>query len=111
MKSYAVKITSYAQKQMAEIRDYIAFRLCSPDSAANLLREMYKATTSLSQMPERFGKIEEEPWRERGIRKLSVKNFFVYYWIDEESSVVYVTAVTYAMRDQINVLYNMDKSK
>lgn len=62
----------------------------------------------LRQMPERFRTIEEEPWGSRGVRKLMVKNFYAYYRIDEEGGAVHVTAVTYAMRDQKNVLTEMD---
>lgn len=61
----------------------------------------------LGQMPERFQLIDEDPWRSRGVRKLIVKNFYAYYWIDEEATTVYVTAVTYAKRDQKGVLEMM----
>ena len=56
----------------------------------------------------RQARIEEEPWRSEGIRKIVVKNFLVYYWIDDKCNKVQVTAVIYSKRDQIEQLKNMD---
>lgn len=109
MKTYEVRITPYALEQMTEIRDYITNQLLNPDAARNLIREIRMEVMKLGQMPERFRPIDEEPWGERGIRKLVVKNFYAYYWIEEEAAVVHVIAVTYAMRNQKNVLKEMDE--
>ncbi len=108
MKTYEVKLSPLALEQMAEIRDYILYQLQNPDAARNLIKKIRADVTKLDQMPERFQLVDEEPWRSRGIRKLIVRNFYAYYWVDEKSAVVYVTAVTYARRDQIGVLERMD---
>lgn len=50
---------------------------------------------------------EDEPWHTKGIRKMPVKNFLVYYLVDEEKKVVWITAVIYGRRDQIVALLNM----
>ena len=62
----------------------------------------------LSVLPKKYPLIEEEPWRSEGVRKIVVKNFLVYYWIDEEYNKVQVTAVIYSKRDQIKQLKNME---
>ena len=38
---------------------------------------------------------------------MPVKNFLVYYWIDEENKSVTVTAVIYGRRDQLAALASM----
>ena len=38
---------------------------------------------------------------------MPVKNFLVYYLVDEEKKVVWITAVIYGRRDQIVALLNM----
>jgi len=35
---------------------------------------------------------------------MPVKNFLVYYWIDENHKTVWITAIVYGGRDQLNVL-------
>ena len=38
---------------------------------------------------------------------MRVKNYYVYFWIDEENSKVQITAVIYVARDQTKQLENM----
>ena len=46
-------------------------------------------------MPKKYALIEEEPWKHEGVRKIIVKNFLIYYWVDEENFKVQVIAVIY----------------
>ncbi|MEL1133855.1 type II toxin-antitoxin system RelE/ParE family toxin [Desulfitobacterium sp. THU1] len=104
---YTVKITTQAEEQLQEIVKYIAFELKAPKAAIRLLNEMEDSISSLSQFPQRVALTEEEPWRTCGVRKMSVKNFFVYFWIDEENSKVQVTAAIFSKRDQLKQLSQM----
>ena len=105
---YTVKITTQAEEQLQEIVNYIASELKAPKAALRLLNEMERLISSLSQFPQRVAVIEEEPWRTRGVRKMPVKNFLIYFWIDEDNSKVQVTAVIYAKREQLNQLSKID---
>lgn len=105
---YKVHITRYAYSQMKEIRQYIAEELFAPDAAKNLLIAIREAIGSLQTMPSRHQLVEEEPWRTECVRRLIVKNFYVYYWTDEEKEQVHVTAVVYGRRNQIKQLEEMD---
>lgn len=107
-KVYFVKITTQADEQLQAIVKYIASDLKAPKAALRLLDEIENATSSLSEFPHRVALTEEEPWRSLGIHKMPVKNFLVYFWIDEENSKVQVTAVIYGKRDQINQLSQMN---
>jgi addiction module RelE/StbE family toxin len=106
---YEVKIITQAQEQMAEIVDYISNELCVPDAANNLLKEMESSIMSLSEFPERYQLIDEEPWRTEGVRKLLVNNFLIYYWIDKDRKKVQVIAVIYEKRNQIAQLKKVIK--
>lgn len=108
--NYEVKITRQAQEQMAEIVDYISHELFAPEAANNLLDRMESSIMSLSDFPERYQVIEEEPWRTERIRKIIVNNFLVYYWINVPDKKVHVTAVIYAKRNQLELLKYMDMS-
>lgn len=55
----------------------------------------------------RFALIDREPWKKEGIRKMTVKNFIVYYYINEDDKTIWITSVVYGRRDQLNVLKDM----
>lgn len=107
-KTYNVKITSQAEEQIQEIIYYITHELKAPDAALHLLDTLEDSLTSLAQFPQRVTLIDEEPWRTRGIHRLPVRNFLVYFWIDEDKMTVQVTAVIYGKRDQLRQLSQMD---
>lgn len=105
---YKVHITRYALEQMSEIKQYISNELLAPQAAKDLLASMKKTIVSLESLPFRNPFVVEEKWRKLGIRKVVVKNFFIYYWVDEEKNIVYITAVVYGKRDQMMQLKRMD---
>lgn len=108
--NYDVKITKQAKEQMAQIVDYISNELFAPEAAIQLLDKLENSIMALEEFPERFQLIDEEPWRSEGVRKIVVKYFLVYYWINPQERKVHVTAVIYAKRDQLKQLklMNMD---
>ena len=105
---YEIQVTRQALEQMREIAHYISYDLMAPEAADNLLDDLKASILKLSVLPKKYPLIEEEPWRSEGVRKIVVKNFLVYYWIDEEYNKVQVTAVIYSKRDQIKQLKNME---
>lgn len=107
-KTYVVKITSQAEEQIQEIIHYITNELKAPDLALHLLDALEDSFSSLIHFPQRVTLIEEEPWHTRGIHRLPVKNFLVYFWIDEDNLKVQITAIIYEKRDQLCQLSQMD---
>ena len=109
MRKYEVKITRQALAQMKEITYYISCELCAPEAANILADKMEKAMLTLSELPQKYVLLDEEPWRTEGVRKMIVKNFLTYFWIDEENDKVQVMAIIYNKRDQIKQLQNLDR--
>lgn len=105
---YEVKVTRQALEQMRAILHYISYDFMAPQAADNLLDDLKSSILKLSVLPKKHPLIEEEPWKSEGIRKIVVKNFLVYYWVDDENNKVQVTAVIYSKRDQIKQLRKMD---
>ncbi len=103
-KEYKVHITKIALEHMEDIKQYIAYQLSAPQAAKNLILLMREAILSLKTMPLRNPLVDIEKWNQQGIRRMIVNNFFIYYWINEEKNLVYVTAVIYAKRDQLKQL-------
>ena len=107
MDSYEIIMTSDAVDDLAELRDYIAYSLSAPETAFSYIQAIRKEIESLSVMPARYKTVDDEPWRSRGIRKIIVKNFYIYYRIDEDARRVYILNVIYAKRDQLKMLSQM----
>ena len=104
---YKVKLTDHAVSQLQETVVYISKVLQVPMVAKHWAARIKKELASLSTMPARYPLTEEEPWHTEGVHKMSVENFLVYYWIDEEKKIVWITAIVYARRDQLRVLREM----
>lgn len=102
--TYFVKITEQAQEQLSDIADYITLECQAPDAALRFLELLENKIAELAQFPHRIALTEEEPWHRYGIHKMPVKNFLVYFWIDEDTRKVQVIAVIYNKRDQIDQL-------
>lgn len=107
-KTYIVKVTSQAEEQIQEVIYYITHELKAPEAALHLLDALESTFASLAYFPQRVALIADEPWHTNGIRRLPVKNFNVYFWIDEDNMKVQITAVIYSKRDQLRQLSQMD---
>ena len=105
---YEVRITLQAQAHLREIRDYIAQKLLAPEAAKSTVQRLGTVMASLSQMPKRVSLVEEEPWRSEGVRVKAIRNFLIYFWVNEAEKTVQVIAVIYARRDQTSVLSQLD---
>ena len=72
-----------------------------------MLDTLENVISSLDMLPNRVPLTEEEPWHSQGIHKLSVKNYLVYFWVNEETKTVHVIGIIYARRDQRHALSNL----
>ena len=108
MTPYRIVVTPDAQADLAELRDYIATTLSAPGTALAYVRAVRQEIASLAGMPARCKLMDDEPWHSYGFRRLLVKNFYVYYRIDEAATTVYILNVICARRDQLNALTDKD---
>ena len=108
VKTYAVKITRQAREHLRAIKSYIAEELLAPDAALKTMTVLREAMEGLSNMPERIKLTDEEPWRSEGVRRMRVRNYYIYFWIDEENCRVQITSVIYIVRDQAAQLERME---
>ena len=97
---YRLIILPEAQKDIREIVLYIARELAAPQTALNLQDEFQREINSLAKMPKRIKTVDEQPWKDAGIRKTRVKNYYIYFLVDDAEMAVKVNAVIYVGRDQ-----------
>lgn len=100
MDKYSIRITRQARAHLREIRKYIENELMSPSAAKNTIAAIKGEMLSLEIMPQRIRLTPEKPWSSQGIRRKRAKNFYIYFWIDEEQKKVQIIGVVYVRRDQ-----------
>jgi len=101
MKSFKIIMTDDATENLIELKNYIASVLLVPDVALSYVRAIRKEIEKLETLPKKLKLVDDEPWRSMGLRKFMVKNFYVYYRVDDESQYVYILNIIYAKRDQL----------
>ena len=97
---YRLIVLPEAQKVIRGIILYIARELMAPQAALNLQDEFQKEINSLANMPKRIKTVDEQPWKDAGIRKTRVKNYYIYFIVDDDEMAIKVNAVIYVGMDQ-----------
>ena len=104
MDEYKIKVTHQAKEHLAIIREYITTELQAPIVAKRMLELLKSEMMSLHTMPYRVKLIDEQPWGKLGFRKIRVKNYYIYFLVDENRKEVQILAVIYVRRDQTRQL-------
>ena len=97
MTYYKVEITDEALQDMQDIYNYIAIDLMAPDNAMGQYNRIAEEILSLNVFPERCRILDSEAENKKGLRRLLVDNYSVFYVIREER--VIVTNVLYSATD------------
>ncbi|MBQ8052491.1 MAG: type II toxin-antitoxin system RelE/ParE family toxin [Lachnospiraceae bacterium] len=100
MSEYKLIMLPEAQKDIRDIVLYIARDLASPQAALSLQADFEKTIKSLAERPKRIKTVNEQPWKDAGIRKIRVKNYYIYFLVDDDEMAVKVIAVIYIGRSQ-----------
>ncbi len=95
MNKYSVKLSSKAVKDIKQIIKYIKKELKEPIIAAKYAELFIKETSELEHFPERHPIIPEDEVKFKNVRRLPVKNYNVFYRINEDNKIVTVERVLY----------------
>jgi len=90
---------------MEAIIQYITDELHDPQAATNLLNAIEAQISDLSKMPKRFALVSDKKLASRGLRLIPVKNYLIFYVVNEQTKTVSIVSVIYSKRDWINLLY------
>lgn len=97
MKRYIVEITDEALADMEQIYEYIASVLLAPEHAMGQYNRIAEEILRLEMFPERFRVIDAQPARSKGMRRMLVDHYSVFYVIKRDR--VIVTDVLYSASD------------
>ena len=104
MGSYNIHIPPRAEKDMRGIAAHITNELGQPDTARKIITALKEGISSLREMPERYAKVADKRLAKKGIRRLIVGNYLVFFTIDEPRRAVRIIGVLYGRRDWKNIL-------
>lgn len=104
IEKYKIKLSIKAKDDLKDIVLYIKNHLNEPAIAnkyANIIREEIQ---TLEYFPQKFAMIDDKFVKDLKIRKLSVKNYIVFYRVNEEKKFVNVERILYSESNWINEL-------
>ena len=101
---YDLQYLPSARKDMVDAVRYISETLQNPTAAERLAVELIEAGDSIPAFP--YANPVHMPIRplKREYRKLRVRNYLMFYWVDEERKLVTVARVIYARRNYEGLL-------
>ena len=99
--------TKHARNDLHEIYEYIAFSLLSPENASSTVKRITDAVRSLESMPERNPVYKDEPWKSKGVRFTTARNYMIFYTVNTAAETVSISRIMYGGRDISRQLENV----
>ena len=109
MEKYWIDISDRAKQDIRDIAAYIANEFQEPGIAVNTIDAILDAISTLEDMPDRIALVKEKHLAEKGIRPLHVKNYTVFFRINEVKEAesqksIAIVRVLYSRRDWASLL-------
>lgn len=104
MEAFNVVIEDAAEKDLIAILTYISETLHEAAAAKRIYLSIREALSGLDHRPFRFQVVEDEKYAARGLRKLPVENYIVFYAADETAKTVHILRILYGRREWQNLL-------
>ena len=101
MERYDVKMFLVAQNDLRDIVEYL--NTLSPDAATRYYNLIIEKIETLTTMPKRCPLAKDTQLRLRGYRMLPVKNYIVFYVVNEKT--VEIRMILFARRQYEGLLY------
>ena len=105
---YLLNITDIAEEDILNTVKYIADVLKAPKAANNLLDEIERHQEILENTPNMYPFVPDEYLAQRGLKFTIIKNYLMFYTINEDEKIVTVIRFLYGRRDWKNILRAMD---
>ena len=96
---WAVVHTPEFEQELKDIYSYIANTLLVPDTAKKQVLRIFDVVESLDTMPLALPLYNKEPWSSKGLRKIVVDNFIIFFMPNEKTKEVYILHIFYGGRN------------
>ena len=101
---YKLVITGIAEQDLEDIAGYIANDLSSPKAAVTFLNDVDNCYENISLTPHMYPFCENERLKRKEYRKALIKNYIMFYRVDDKTKTIYVMRFIYGGRDYIKLL-------
>ena len=102
--AYSVITSRIAKRDIADIGKYIATESQSLEMAIKVVDEIERQILDLNQMPKRYALVSDERLSQKGFRSIPIKNYIIFYVVEEQAKTVNIVGVLHNKRDWINLL-------
>ena len=101
---YKVYIQEAARLDIISIKDYIANDFQEPNLAKKMLIAIFDKIFDLQELPKRNKLLNDEPYYSKGYRVTYIKNYAIFYKVDDGTTTVNVMRVLYNRREWQDIL-------
>jgi len=105
---YVLNITDIAEQDILHTAKYISDVLKSPMAANNLLDEIEKYEEIIQKTPYIYPFVSDEYLAQYGLKFVMIKNYMMFYIINEDEKKIDVIRFLYARRNWKNILTGKD---
>ena len=102
---YTLEYLPIAMRDMVDIAKYISQKLSNPIAAERLTNEMIESANKLTEFPYINPVYHSIRSLKKEYRRLIVKNYIMFYYVDESRKLITVARVIYAHRNY-NALFD-----
>ena len=102
MQEYNVVMSVTAENDLDDVVEYLSN--FSPNIARRYYDEIMVKALSLAFMPQRCPFVQDDALREKGYQWLFVRNYTIFFIIDEENDIVDIQAIMYSGREYTAIL-------
>lgn len=107
MLRYKIKMTGYAEQDIEEIGDYIAFQLRNAKAAVNMTKGVRQVIKSLAVNPERHELDSDDMLAKAGVRRYYYKDYKIYYMVYKAECSVVVLRILHTRVDSKAKIYRV----
>ncbi len=104
MANYKIAVSEPAENDLRDIVRYISAQLSAPMTALKMMDTIEEAIAGLSDIPKKYPLVSDDRLKAMGYHKLLVKNYIVFFSVDDKSNIVDVERILYARRDWLHIL-------
>ena len=90
--------------------NYIKEKLESPMAAENLMEELYNTLRHIKEKPYSRPLVHDKFLASFGMRSIKVKNYLLFYSVEEKDNTIHVITFMYSKRDWVNIIKKIRKS-